>query len=119
MTAFEFSIGDIVEVFCDHKRGGRRVRDWLEGVVVHADDRMIAVQFRNDVYLTDGWMVPDRILWFKKGTEKIRAAKKTHGHLSSSVTRPFRSSPRGKKKPCARKIKPKKTVKRITRGKRK
>jgi hypothetical protein len=76
MPGMVFSIGDIVEVFCDHKHGGRRVRDWVEGVVVHADDRMTAIQFRVDVYLTDGWMVPDRILWFNKGTEKIRFAHK-------------------------------------------
>ncbi len=79
MTFVAVSIGDIVEVFCDHKRSGRRVRDWVEGVVVHADDRMTAVQFRNDVYLTDGWMVPDRILWFNKGSMKIRLAKKSRG----------------------------------------
>jgi hypothetical protein len=79
MTFIAVSIGDIVEVLCDHKRGGRRVRDWVEGVVVHADDRMTAIQFRNDVYLTDGWMVPDRILWFNKGTAKIRLAKKGRG----------------------------------------
>jgi hypothetical protein len=72
MTTMVFSIGDIVEVLCDHKRGGRRARDWVEGVVVHTDDRMTAIQFRIDVYLTDGWMVPDRILWFNKGSEKIR-----------------------------------------------
>ena len=79
MTPITVTIGDIVEVFCDHKRSGRRVRDWVEGVVVHADDRMTAIQFRNDVYLTDGWMVPDRILWFNKGTAKIRLAKKGRG----------------------------------------
>jgi hypothetical protein len=77
MPVMLYSIGDIVEVFCDHKHGGRRVRDWVEGVVVHADDRMTAIQFRVDVYLTDGWMVPDRILWFNKGTEKIRFIRKT------------------------------------------
>ena len=77
MPTLLYSIGDIVEVFCDHKHGGRRVRDWVEGVVVHADDRMTAIQFRVDVYLTDGWMVPDRILWFNKGTEKIRIIKKS------------------------------------------
>ena len=77
MAAMIYSIGDIVEVFCDHKKGGRRVRDWVEGVVVHADDRMTAIQFRVDVYLTDGWMVPDRILWFNKGTEKIRILRKS------------------------------------------
>ncbi len=76
MAALLYSIGDIVEVFCDHKKSGRRVRDWVEGVVVHADERMTAIQFRVDVYLTDGWMVPDRILWFNKGTEKIRILRK-------------------------------------------
>ncbi|MGB7537739.1 MAG: hypothetical protein WBM17_04300 [Anaerolineales bacterium] len=83
MTSITVSIGDIVEVYCDHKRSGRRVRDWVEGVVVHADDRMTAIQFRNDVYLTDGWMVPDRILWFNKGSLKIRLAKKSRGSAVS------------------------------------
>jgi hypothetical protein len=108
MTFIAVSIGDIVEVFCDHKRGGRRVRDWVEGVVVHADDRMTAIQFRNDVYLTDGWMVPDRILWFNKGTAKIRLAKKSRGSpaapagkakAASRTPKPAvrRPAPRGKK----------------------
>jgi hypothetical protein len=83
MTSVAVSIGDIVEVYCDHKRSGKRVRDWVEGVVVHADDRMTAIQFRNDVYLTDGWMVPDRILWFNKGSVKIRLAKKSRGSAVS------------------------------------
>jgi hypothetical protein len=83
MTYVAVYIGDIVEVFCDHKHSGRRVRDWVEGVVVHADDRMTAIQFRNDVYLTDGWMVPDRILWFNKGSVKIRLAKKSRGSAVS------------------------------------
>jgi hypothetical protein len=33
---------------------------------------MVAVQFRNNVYLTDGWMVPDRILWYPENSEHIR-----------------------------------------------
>jgi hypothetical protein len=86
MTPVAVSIGELVEVFCDHKRSGRRVRDWVEGVVVHADDRMTAIQFRNDVYLTDGWMVPDRILWFNKGSAKIRLAKK--GRSAAAARRP-------------------------------
>jgi hypothetical protein len=88
MTPLPVSIGDIVEVFCDHKRSGRRVRDWIEGVVVHADDRMTAIQFRNDVYLTDGWMVPDRILWFNKGSVKIRLAKKGRGTAVARILKP-------------------------------
>jgi hypothetical protein len=33
---------------------------------------MVAVQFRTNVYLTDGWMVPDRILWYPVTSEHIR-----------------------------------------------
>jgi hypothetical protein len=71
-----FNVGELVEVLCDHKRSGRRVRDWVEGVIVHTDARMTAVQFRSDVYLTDGWMVPDRILWFARGSQKVRPVRR-------------------------------------------
>jgi hypothetical protein len=104
MTSLTVSIGDMVEVFCDHKRSGRRVRDWVEGVVVHADDRMTAIQFRNDVYLTDGWMVPDRILWFNKGSMKIRPAKK--GRSAAPSAKPKQASPPRKQKPAMKKRKP-------------
>jgi hypothetical protein len=67
-----FDVGDIVDVICDHIRKGERVRDWLQGVVVQADPKMVAVQFNQDVYLTDGWMVPDRILWFQQSSDHIR-----------------------------------------------
>jgi hypothetical protein len=100
MTFIAVSIGDIVEVFCDHKHSGRRVRDWVEGVVVHADDRMTAIQFRNDVYLTDGWMVPDRILWFNKGTAKIRLAKKSRGSPAALKTKA--AAPAKKEKTASR-----------------
>ena len=109
MTFVPVSIGDIVEVFCDHKRSGRRVRDWVEGVVVHADDRMTAVQFRNDVYWTDGWMVPDRILWFNKGSVKIRLAKKSRGAAVS--TKPKPAEPVQKKKSASPARKPDRRVK--------
>ena len=69
-----FAVGDRVEVFCDHNKKGERVRDWLQGVVVQADEKMTAVQFVEDVYLTDGWMVPDRVLWCREGGEVIRRA---------------------------------------------
>ncbi len=102
MTPLAVSIGDLVEVYCDHKRSGRRVRDWVEGVVVHADDRMTAIQFRNDVYLTDGWMVPDRILWFNKGTAKIRLAKRGR---SVAAKKPKSAKPARKKKPASKRRK--------------
>jgi hypothetical protein len=44
----------------------------LAGVVVQVDAKMIAVQFQESVYLTDGWMVPDHVLWCPKGALSIR-----------------------------------------------
>ena len=67
-----FKVGDRVEVLCDHNQGEQRVHDWLQGVVVQADYKMVAVQFNEDVYLTDGWMVPDRVLWSQQRSDKLR-----------------------------------------------
>ena len=68
-----FEVGDTVEVYCDHDKGGQRVRGWLKGIVVQVDNnKMVAVQFRSNVFLTDGWMVPDRILWYSLGSDQIR-----------------------------------------------
>ncbi len=75
----EFQVGDTVEVFCDHEKNNDRVRGWIRGIVVQVDNKMVAVQFRSNVFLTDGWMVPDRILWYPLTSEHIRpvAGKKT------------------------------------------
>lgn len=76
----EFEVGDKVEVFCDHEKGGERVRGWIKGIVVQVDAKMVAVQFRSNVFLTDGWMVPDRILWYPSNSEHLRptgSAKKS------------------------------------------
>lgn len=70
-----YEVGDHVEVFCDHNRNGDRVRDWLEGVVVQVDAKILAIQFRENVYLTDGWMVPDHVLWCPKNSTNIRPAQ--------------------------------------------
>jgi len=70
--AHDFQVGDVVEVYCDHERNRERVRGWLNGIVVQVDNKMVAVQFRSNVYLTDGWMVPDRILWYPLNSEHIR-----------------------------------------------
>ena len=69
-----FEVGDSVEVFCDHERDSERVRGWIKGVVVQVDNKLVAVQFRTNVFLTDGWMVPDRILWYSLSSDQIRAA---------------------------------------------
>ena len=68
----DYEVGDTVEVFCDHEKSSERIRGWLKGIVVQVDSKMVAVQFRTNVYLTDGWMVPDRILWYPVTSEHIR-----------------------------------------------
>lgn len=77
----DFQVGDKVEVYCDHEKGRERVRGWIAGIVVQVDNKMVAVQFRSNVYLTDGWMVPDRILWYSLSSEHIRG---TQGKKPSS-----------------------------------
>jgi hypothetical protein len=72
-SAHGFEVGDTVEVFCDHEKSRERVRGWIKGIVVQVDYKMVAVQFRSNVFLTDGWMVPDRILWYPLNSEHIRA----------------------------------------------
>ena len=68
-----YEVGDNVEVFCDHEKDDDRVRGWLKGIVVQVDNnKMVAVQFRSNVFLTDGWMVPDRILWYPVNSKHIR-----------------------------------------------
>jgi hypothetical protein len=69
-----FNVGDTVEVFCDHERDSERVRGWIKGIVVQVDNKLVAVQFRSNVFLTDGWMVPDRILWYSLTSDQIREA---------------------------------------------
>jgi hypothetical protein len=72
----DFQVGDTVEVYCDHEKNKDRVRGWIRGIVVQVDNKMVAVQFRSNVFLTDGWMVPDRILWYPLTSEHIRSVAK-------------------------------------------
>jgi len=67
-----FNVGDKIEVLCDHENEGDRVRGWLSGTVVQVDQKMIAIQFQHNVYLTDGWMVPDHVLWCPVDSNNIR-----------------------------------------------
>lgn len=71
-----YQVGDQVEVLCDHDKNGDRIRDWLVGTVVQVDSKMIAVQFQENVYLTDGWMVPDHVLWCPKHSANVRPSRK-------------------------------------------
>jgi hypothetical protein len=77
--AHDFQVGDTVEVYCDHEKNRERVRGWIRGIVVQVDNKMVAVQFRSNVFLTDGWMVPDRILWYPLASEHIRPIAKKSG----------------------------------------
>jgi len=70
--AHDFQVGDTVEVYCDHEKNRDRVRGWIRGIVVQVDNKLVAVQFRSNVFLTDGWMVPDRILWYPLTSEHMR-----------------------------------------------
>ena len=67
-----YQVGDKVEVKCDHEKNGQRIRGWLRGTVVQVENKMLAVQFNKNIYLTDGWMVPDQILWFPFDSQHVR-----------------------------------------------
>ena len=71
-TETVYEIGEKIEVSCDHEDKGERVRGWLKGTIVQVDGRMIAVQLKTNIFLTDGWMVPDQILWFQTDSNMIR-----------------------------------------------
>jgi hypothetical protein len=83
--AHDFQVGDTVEVYCDHEKNKDRVRGWIHGIVVQVDNKMVAVQFRSNVFLTDGWMVPDRILWYPLNSDNIRAAGKKSGRREKAI----------------------------------
>ncbi len=83
----EYRVGDMVEVLCDHEnKEGDRQRGWLEGVVVQIDPKIIAVQFEEKVYLTDGWMIPDHVLWSPKTSPKIRPVRKLKRRERNEIT---------------------------------
>jgi len=82
---FSFDVGDTVEVFCDHEKNGQRVRGWLKGIVVQVDPKMVAVQFRSNVFLTDGWMVPDHILWYPQHSNNLRLPQRRSSSKSSTL----------------------------------
>jgi len=81
----DFEVGDTVEVYCDHEKNKERVRGWIRGIVVQVDNKMVAVQFRSNVFLTDGWMVPDRILWYPLNSEHIRPIAKRSGKREKAI----------------------------------
>src|SRR5215216_5317866 len=83
--AHDFQVGDTVEVYCDHEKNKDRVRGWIRGIVVQVDNKMVAIQFRSNVFLTDGWMVPDRILWYPLNSEHIHPVAKRSGKREKAI----------------------------------
>lgn len=81
----DYDVGDVVEVFCDHEKGGQRIRGWMKGIVVQVDSKMVAVQFRTNIYLTDGWMVPDHILWYPTHSAHLRSPLKRTSKSSEKI----------------------------------
>ncbi|HEY59129.1 MAG TPA: hypothetical protein G4N92_00345 [Anaerolineae bacterium] len=73
----KFHVGDAIEAYCDHIVGKQRIRGWLKGTVAQVDPKMIAIQFNTNVYLTGGWMVPDRVLWYPHDSTQIRKKRRS------------------------------------------
>ncbi len=76
-------MGEQAEVNCLHVRDGQVVEDWLAGQVVEADYRMVAVKFDTDVFASNGWQIPERILWCAHGSPNIR---RRGVHTNSSLS---------------------------------
>jgi hypothetical protein len=55
-----------------HVKDGKPIEDWLAGTVVEADHRMAAIKFETDVFSSNGWRIPDRILWCAHGSPNLR-----------------------------------------------
>ena len=84
MPQAKYAVGETVEMLCDHVRAGRRVNGWLPGRVIEADHRMLAVFFDSDVYTSNGWLVPDRVLWCAHGSRHIRRPGDIDGSVPAS-----------------------------------
>ncbi len=68
----KYEVGERVEMYCPHLRAGQTVTDWVGGQVTQADYRMVAVQFDTDVFASNGWPVPGRVLWCTHGSRHLR-----------------------------------------------
>lgn len=75
MPREKFNVGETAEINCTYLENNKRVTGWLTGTVVEADYRMAAVKFRTDVFSSNGWLIPDRVLWCAHGSPNIRRPK--------------------------------------------
>lgn len=77
MPKEKFVVGEAAEVKCFHRRNGQVVEDWLPGTVVEADFRMAAIQFEVDVFSSNGFQIPNRVLWCAHGSPNLRRPNQT------------------------------------------
>ena len=72
---------------CVHRRRGQLVQDWLGGVVVAADYRMLGVRFETAVYASTGQPMPDRTLWCTHGSPNLRRpGERDQADIAQEVT---------------------------------
>jgi hypothetical protein len=83
MPREKFNVGEAAEVNCVYVENGKRVTGWLAGAVIEADHRMAAVKFTTDVFSSNGWLIPDRILWCAHGSSNIRRPKRQTTDLAN------------------------------------
>ena len=71
-----YDVGDSVEVFCDHEKGSDRIRGGCEELWSRLIKKWSQFNLIQTYFLTDGWMVPDHILWFPHTSLHIRPIQK-------------------------------------------
>ena len=71
----DFQVGDTVEVYCDHEKNKDRVRGWIRGIVVQVDNKMVAVQFRSNVFLTG---CGQEVRQTRKGNPRLLIGTRVH-----------------------------------------
>ena len=87
MARAKFEVGQAVEMRCLHRRRGELVQDWLGGVVVAADYRMLGVRFETPVYANTGHAIPDRTLWCTHGSPNLRRpGERDQADIAQEVT---------------------------------
>jgi hypothetical protein len=77
MSREKFATGERVEMRCNHIRAGMPVNDWLPGLVVQTDHRMLAVKFETTVFTSNGLPAPERVLWCTHGSPNLRRPDQT------------------------------------------
>ena len=85
----KFTVGEHVQVYCEHVSNGVRQTAWIRGIVTSADHRMVEVECGGEVYDTLGQRRFDRRLWCTHGSRRLRRAEAdTDGFDTATSTVP-------------------------------